>query len=68
MNDAALSATAAGPSLRAGEHPPTQLIPPSATVRDRLLAVCREARLLRRLLQLSREADAGATEGEVARG
>lgn len=35
--------------------PPT-LIPPPEIVQTRLIAVCREARLLRRLLRLARDA------------
>lgn len=40
--------------------PRAALIPDERVVRARLLAVCREARLLRRLLELSRQA------GEIA--
>ena len=36
--------------------PPPPLIPQAETVQARLTAVCREARLLRRLLRLAREA------------
>jgi hypothetical protein len=46
---------------------PAELIPPPHVIRERLEAVCREARLLRRLLQLSRDAGSNSSTGEVAR-
>ena len=44
--------------------PPSRsaLIPPELVVRDRLHAVCKEARLLRRLLALSRQAARSAPD------
>lgn len=47
-----------------GSSPPT-LIPPPETVRARLTAVCREARLLRRLLKLARDAGLPLTTADT---
>jgi hypothetical protein len=44
---------------------PEPIIPPAEVVRGQLLDVCRRARLLRRLLQLAREAELHLTTGSA---